>query len=333
MSNTYYPALTQPNTELVTDPITEVRPHSIVTADGTEREVDTLILGTGFRDLRQPRVRAGPRPRRAQPRRGLGRQPARVSRLDDHRLPQPLPPRRPEQRRRLQLDHLHHRGHINYALGGDQGHGRRGRIDSVEVRPEVYDGFAREADGGSPNSVWNEGGCASWYFDENGRNAVWWPGFTWRLWQRTRRFDPGEYVRPARRLAVVGERRAGEQPRARRRRASSGSTEPWARGQHDRALDRGDDHRRDRAGALGGDAVALERIGEQVLPAADRLGRGGAGARRPRALERRGDDRAAVLELRRSRPSPTAAAKPVIVATGSSSASAAASAAATYSPA
>jgi cation diffusion facilitator CzcD-associated flavoprotein CzcO len=44
----WYPALTKPNVELVTDAIAEVRPHSVVTADGAEREVDTIIFGTGF---------------------------------------------------------------------------------------------------------------------------------------------------------------------------------------------------------------------------------------------------------------------------------------------
>ena len=48
------------------------------------------------------------------------------------------------------------------------------------------------------DSVWNEGGCASWYLDPNGRNGVWWPGFMWRLWQRTRRFELDEYrLQPA----------------------------------------------------------------------------------------------------------------------------------------
>ena len=44
----WYPALTQPNVEVVTDGIREIRPHSIVAEDGTEREVDTIIFGTGF---------------------------------------------------------------------------------------------------------------------------------------------------------------------------------------------------------------------------------------------------------------------------------------------
>ena len=48
MSNTYYKALDQPNADVVTEPIAEVGPRSITTADGTSREVDVIIYGTGF---------------------------------------------------------------------------------------------------------------------------------------------------------------------------------------------------------------------------------------------------------------------------------------------
>ncbi len=48
ISNEYYPALQHPNVEVVTDSIAQVTPYGIVTADGAEREVDTIILGTGF---------------------------------------------------------------------------------------------------------------------------------------------------------------------------------------------------------------------------------------------------------------------------------------------
>ena len=109
LSNTYYPALRQPNAELVTDPISEVRPHSIVTADGTEREVDTIILGTGFKVHDNPgfsRVRGSG----GDTRRRMAGQPARLPGDGDRRLPQPLPARGAQQRRRVQLDHLHDRG-------------------------------------------------------------------------------------------------------------------------------------------------------------------------------------------------------------------------------
>jgi cyclohexanone monooxygenase len=48
MSNVYYPAFNEPNLELVTDAITRVTPTGVVTADGRERVVDTIILATGF---------------------------------------------------------------------------------------------------------------------------------------------------------------------------------------------------------------------------------------------------------------------------------------------
>jgi cation diffusion facilitator CzcD-associated flavoprotein CzcO len=48
LSNDYYPAFNRPNLELVTEPIERVAPTGIVTADGRERRLDTLILATGF---------------------------------------------------------------------------------------------------------------------------------------------------------------------------------------------------------------------------------------------------------------------------------------------
>jgi cation diffusion facilitator CzcD-associated flavoprotein CzcO len=48
ISNDWYPALTRPNVDVVTERITEIRPHAVVTADGVEHPADTRILGTGF---------------------------------------------------------------------------------------------------------------------------------------------------------------------------------------------------------------------------------------------------------------------------------------------
>ena len=47
-SNDYYPALVQPNVELVTDGIHHLTAHGIVTTDGREREIDALVCATGF---------------------------------------------------------------------------------------------------------------------------------------------------------------------------------------------------------------------------------------------------------------------------------------------
>jgi len=47
-SNDYYPAFNRANLELVTDRIERITPRGIVTADGRERRVHTMILATGF---------------------------------------------------------------------------------------------------------------------------------------------------------------------------------------------------------------------------------------------------------------------------------------------
>lgn len=52
MDNGWFKMLTKDNVELVTDRVTEVRPHALVTEDGTEHEADVLVLATGFDVLR-----------------------------------------------------------------------------------------------------------------------------------------------------------------------------------------------------------------------------------------------------------------------------------------
>ena len=48
LSNDFYPAMNRDNVELVTERITEIASQGIVTADGVERNVDSIILATGF---------------------------------------------------------------------------------------------------------------------------------------------------------------------------------------------------------------------------------------------------------------------------------------------
>jgi cation diffusion facilitator CzcD-associated flavoprotein CzcO len=54
ISNSYYPALCKPNVDVVPHGIREVRPHSIVAADGSEHEVETIIWATGFHAVDPP---------------------------------------------------------------------------------------------------------------------------------------------------------------------------------------------------------------------------------------------------------------------------------------
>lgn len=48
-SNEYYPALTRPNVDVVTEPIAEVVSEGVRTADGTVHPADVIVYGTGFK--------------------------------------------------------------------------------------------------------------------------------------------------------------------------------------------------------------------------------------------------------------------------------------------
>jgi cation diffusion facilitator CzcD-associated flavoprotein CzcO len=192
LSDSYYPALMKPNVELVTDPIAAVTERGIRTADGSERELDTIILGTGFKVLDSPayervRGRGGLTlgdAWRGSPRAYLG---ATVAGFPNLFLLVG-----PNSAGGYNSIVFTTEAHVNYALAGLREMRRRG-AKVVDVRPDVYEQWSRETDRTLRGSVWNQGGCTSWYLDPNGRNGVWWPGFTWRLWQKTRRFNPGDY--------------------------------------------------------------------------------------------------------------------------------------------
>jgi hypothetical protein len=42
-------------------------------------------------------------------------------------------------------------------------------------------------------TVFNTGGCRSWYLDEHGVNRALWSGMTWEYWRHMRTLKPSEY--------------------------------------------------------------------------------------------------------------------------------------------
>jgi hypothetical protein len=79
--------------------------------------------------------------------------------------------------------------------------------DVVEVRREAQEASNREVQERLQGSVWNTGGCASWYLDDQGRNATIWPGFTFTYKKETMRFDADAYeLRRVRTVSPSGSR-------------------------------------------------------------------------------------------------------------------------------
>jgi hypothetical protein len=176
----------------VTDGIAEVRERSIVTADGREREVDTIVFGTGFRVTDFPiaqavRGRGGrtlaevwqgsPRAHRGTavaglpnmffllgPNTGLGHTSVVVM-------------------AEAQADHvLSALRHMRSRLAG-----------TLEVRPAAQREWNADVQRRMRGTVWTAGGCASWYIDRTGANTTLWPGFTVRFRRLLRRFDAESY--------------------------------------------------------------------------------------------------------------------------------------------
>lgn len=191
LSDDFYPALTQDNVELVTERIQEVRPGSIVTEDGTEREIDTIILATGFHVTDMPAARyiSGRGDQmlsdawRDGPRAYLGTTIAGFPNLFLLIGPN------------TGLGHSSMVFMIESQLAYILGCLRlmeRNDVQAVAVRRDVQASFNAEMQRRMQGTVWTSG-CVSWYLDATHHNSTLWPGFTWEYRRRTRRFDRANY--------------------------------------------------------------------------------------------------------------------------------------------
>lgn len=187
-SNDFYPAIAKPNVSLVTEKIIEVRPDSVVTADGAVHQVDTVILATGFHVTDNPML--------GKVRGADGRSLAEA--FGETYLGTVLP------------------GFPNYfqLTGANTGLGHSSMVFMIEsqlryicdaiaaieasgggpceVRRDVAVAYNAELQRKLPRTVWGSG-CSSWYLDSEGRNLTLWPGFTFDFRRRTRQFRSSDF--------------------------------------------------------------------------------------------------------------------------------------------
>lgn len=190
-SNDYLPALAQPHVEVVTERIAEVTADAVRTEDGSEHQLDAIVIGTGFaaQDFLAPmRVT------------GLGGVTlAKTWSGGAHAHLGMCVPGYPNlfllygpntntgsgsiidileaQARfvRQAVDHL-------VATGSER----------VEVQRAVAEDFDDELQERLRRSVWTR--CASWYRHESGRISSNWPGRVSRYVRRVRDLDPDDFV-------------------------------------------------------------------------------------------------------------------------------------------
>jgi cation diffusion facilitator CzcD-associated flavoprotein CzcO len=214
ISNDYYPALTRPNVELVTDGIREITREGVITVDGHERKVDSIIFGTGFdihdyiggmRVIGRGGADLGDLWRR-DPEAYLGTMAAGFPNLFTLIGPNTGLGHNSiifmiECQVRLVMSCLR-------AM-------RKSDIATIEPRPEAVRTFNDEMQRRLTGTVWMTG-CKSWYVNAAGKNTTLWPGFTVEYAARTARMRPADYVMRKRGelLAVVKKSSPKSQERA-----------------------------------------------------------------------------------------------------------------------
>ncbi len=197
ISNTWYPAITQPNVEIAAG-VREIRPHAIVTDDGVEHEVDAILLGTGFH------VADAPIAELVHGRDGRtlaevwGDHPSAYRGTTVSGFPNMF---------RLggvgtATGHNSHvfqeESQLVYVLDALRTMRERG-AGSIDVLPAAQAAYNEHVGRSVRDTVWAVGGCKSWYLDASGHASVVWPGSTVKFRRTTSRFDPQAYeLRPAR---------------------------------------------------------------------------------------------------------------------------------------
>ncbi len=193
-SNEYYPALQRPNVTLETEKIVEIRPGGVVTADGVLHEADTIIYGTGFRITNNPmaeKIHGADGRSLGEHWAGTGMQAYCGTTIPG--FPNYFMLAGPN----TGIGHTSLVVMIEAQLAHVVGAFRALRAQGarvIDVRPDTLARWSAEVQRKAAPTVWNSGGCSSWYLDEAGRNTTLWPDYTFRFVRRTRAFDANDYV-------------------------------------------------------------------------------------------------------------------------------------------
>lgn len=191
-SNTYYRALAAPNAEVLTGGVVEVRGNTVIAGDGSAREVDAIVLGTGYGVL------GGPVYREVRGRDGRSLTEVWAAGIEAHLgttvagFPNFFTLIGPNTGLGAGSMVYVIEAQVAYVLDALRQMRERG-IASVDVQPEVQRRFNAEVQRMMEGTVWTAGGCASWYLDAGGCNRTLWPGQTYDFRRRTSRIELGEY--------------------------------------------------------------------------------------------------------------------------------------------
>ncbi len=193
ISNDWYPALARDNVDLITEPISHLTENAVVTADGAAREIDVLVVATGFLATEQPIA-------------------GQVKGRDGQTLSDAWAEHGIQAYKGATV---HGFPNLFFVIGPNTGLGhssmvymieaqlaylvdawrqlKRHRLAAVEPTAEAQRAWNADLQRRMKRTVWSTGGCRSWYLDRHGRNVTLWPRTTYKFRRLTAAFDLAAY--------------------------------------------------------------------------------------------------------------------------------------------
>ncbi|MGX5214830.1 flavin-containing monooxygenase [Streptomyces violaceus] len=193
LSSDYYPALAQPNVDVVASGLAEVRGSTLVAADGSEAEADAIVFGTGFHVTDMPiadRVVGADGRTLAETWKG-GMEALRGASAAG--FPNWMTIIGPNTGLGNSSMILMIESQLNYLADYVRQLDVLGGRVALDARPGAVRAWNHRVQERMKRTVWNTGGCTSWYLDASGRNTTIWPGTTGEFRRATRRVDLAEY--------------------------------------------------------------------------------------------------------------------------------------------
>lgn len=191
-SSDWYPALAQPNVDVIASGLRAVRGHTLVASDGSTCEADVIIFGTGFEIAEPPIAR-------------------RVFNRDGRSM--------------AEVWNGSPEGYLGTTVAGCPNaflmfgpniavsssafliieaqlayivdaltQARARRLRTLEPHPARVADFNARVQAALSDTVWNRGGCTSYFIDRNGRNSTVWPWTTLAMRRQLSRCHLDDFI-------------------------------------------------------------------------------------------------------------------------------------------
>ncbi|MCH7392819.1 NAD(P)/FAD-dependent oxidoreductase [Acinetobacter dispersus] len=191
-SNQWYPALAKPNVEVLRCGVEEVRGNTLIASDGSQHEVDAIIFGTGF-EVSNPPIAKQIRNKHGKSMDEVWQGSARgylgtVVEGCPNAFVMFGPNIAVSSSALIIIE-----AQLAYILDMLK-KVQAQQIETVEIRAEVLEQYNDEIQAALTNTVWNTGGCSSYFIDRNGRNSTLWPWTTFEMRARLAQCDLNDYL-------------------------------------------------------------------------------------------------------------------------------------------